>query len=85
MEKSFNSDVDMNGSAFHVQTEDWGCSNPYLVSRVFQNGQVIKTIKRPYSSRLVSALLFNPQSVRLEMKKQHREILDQLLSGDLSD
>lgn len=52
LEKGFNSDVIFRGMNFHVQTEDWGFNNPYLVSRIYQNGAVIKSVKTPYSEVL---------------------------------
>lgn len=91
MEKGFNSDVMYRGLNFHVQTEDWGHDNPYLVSRVYQNGAVIKSIKTPYSEvlRPSTGLLnrhrhgFDPQAIREALRNQHEKILDQLLSGQL--
>jgi len=52
LEKGFNSDVIFKGMNFHVQTEDWGLNNPYLVSRIYQNGAGIKSVKTPYSEVL---------------------------------
>jgi len=91
VEKGLNSDVMYKGLYFHVQTEDWGHDNPYLVSRVYQNGAVIKSIKTPYSEvlRPSTGLLnkhrnrFDPEAIREALRKQHEKILDQLLSGQL--
>jgi predicted secreted protein len=43
-----NSDLFIQGQKIHIQTEDWGLSQKILVSRVFQNGSVMKTFKLPY-------------------------------------
>lgn len=91
MEQGFNSDVLYRGLNFHVQTEDWGHENPYLVSRVYQNGAVVKSIKTPYSEvlRPSSGLVrrhrlgVDPQAIREALRAQHEKILDQLLSGQL--
>jgi hypothetical protein len=91
MEKGINSDVIFKGMNFHVQTEDWGAENPYLVSRVYQNGAVIKSIKTHYSEVLGGSsmrglrvgTLVEPQAIRLALRDQHQRILDQLLRGDL--
>ncbi len=83
MEKGFNSDVSWLGSEYHVQTEDWGAANPYLVSRVFHNGAVVKSIKTSYSEILPSGPASEARTIRLAMKIQHQEILDLLLSGKL--
>lgn len=87
MEKGFNSDLVFRGLNFHVQSEDWGFENPYLVSRVYQNGAVIKSVKTPYSEVLGSGLMsrhrVDSQAIRLALREQHQKILDQLLSGQL--
>jgi hypothetical protein len=87
MEKGFNSDIMFKGMNFHIQTEDWGSNNPYLVSRVYQNGAVIKSLKTPYSEVLDFARLarqrIDTQAIRLALRQQHEKILDLLLSGQL--
>ena len=83
MEKGFNSDVSWLGSQYHVQTEDWGNANPYLVSRVFQNGAVVKSIKTAYTEVLPHGPSAEARVIRLAMKIQHQQILDLLLSGQL--
>lgn len=83
VEKGFNSDVAWRGTEYHVQTEDWGAGNPYLVSRVFQNGAVVKSIKTSYSEVLPPGIAAESRAIRLAMKIQHQEILDLLLSGKL--
>lgn len=83
VEKGYNSDVSWLGSQYHVQTEDWGFDNPYLVSRVFKNGAVVKSIKTAYHEVLPRGPSAESKAIRLAMKIQHQEILDLLLSGKL--
>lgn len=83
MEKGFNSDIRWLGTEYHVQTEDWGTGNPFLVSRVFHNGAVVKSIKTSYSEVLPFGARLESKSIRLAMKAQHQQILDLLLSGKL--
>lgn len=87
MEKGFNSDVIFRGLNFHVQTEDWGDDNPYVVSRVYQDGAVVKSVKTPYSEILgfgrIHRRLVNRQDIRRAVEEQHQKILDLLLSGQL--
>ena len=91
VEKGFNSDIIYQGLSFHVQSEDWGAANPYIVSRVYQEGAVVKSVKTPYSE-LVSSLGFghvgfrrrpDPPAIRAALREQHEKILDLLLSGQL--
>ncbi len=83
MEKGFNSDIIYRGLTFHVQTEDWGRENPFLVSRVYQSGAVIVSVKTPYAEVLPRALARDPQAIRLALREQHQKILDHLVSGQL--
>lgn len=77
MEKGFNSDIYYKGEKFHIQTEDWGDTNPCVVTKIFRNGAVIKTIKTPYASAQQKT------AVRMTLKYQHTQVLDLLLSGQL--
>ncbi|MCB0341186.1 MAG: hypothetical protein H6626_12480 [Pseudobdellovibrionaceae bacterium] len=83
VEKGFNSDITVYGTSFHVQTEDWGRENPFLVSRIFRNGAVLKSIKTSYTDVLPRGVTSPPQAIRLAMKVQHESILDLLVSGQL--
>ena len=83
MEKGFNSDVSWRGTEYHVQTEDWGSANPFLVSRVFHNGAVVKSIKTSYGEVLPHGTRAEAKTIRLAMKIQHQQILDLLVSGKL--
>jgi len=90
-QKGFNSDVVYRGMNFHVQSEDWGAGNPYLVSRVYQNGAVIKSVKTAYSEVLGPSAgsarstrpQVDPNAIRYALREQHEKILDLLLSGQL--
>ena len=87
MEKGFNSDVMYRGLEFHVQTEDWGRENPYLVSRVYQNGAVINSLKTSYSDVLPRSPIRDVKSFRsaisVAMRDQHQRIMDALVAGEL--
>lgn len=83
MEKGLNSDVSVQGIDFHVQTEDWGRDNPFIVSRVYKSGAVVKSIKTSYQEALKSGPRSDREALRLAIQKQHSEILDLVLSGQL--
>jgi hypothetical protein len=88
VEKGFNSDIIYRGMTFHVQSEDWGTENPYIVSRVFSEGAVIKSVKTPYSELLGFGpgswrRRPDPQAIRSALRDQHEKILDLLVSGQL--
>ena len=83
MQKGFNSDLNLGNSSVHIQTEDWGNQNPFIVTRVFKNGAVIQTLKTPYEIVLPFGPISDDQAIRLAMKDQHSKILDLLFSGQL--
>jgi len=83
LQKGFNSDIHFAGSLFHIQTEDWGRSNPYFVSRVFKGGAVLKSIKVAYEEILPRGNASGPDAIGLALELQHKKILDLLLSGQL--
>ena len=80
MELSLNSDINLGNDSFHVQTEDWGVASPYIVSRIYKNGAVLKSIKTPYSE-IVDAPIWDKNAVELAVKSQHDQLVEQLLTG----
>ncbi|MDX9730635.1 MAG: hypothetical protein RBT63_02585 [Bdellovibrionales bacterium] len=86
MEKGFNSDLTVGGVIYHVQTEDWGFANPWLVTRVYKSGAVIDSIKTPYSevlrNRNAFLLLRNKaamsEALQQAMREQHEKIVNAL-------
>jgi hypothetical protein len=83
MVKGYNTDIRYQGLSYHIQTEDWGEENPFLVSRVFQSGAVIKSLKIHYSEVLPEVYENRMQTLGFIMKVQHDKILDLLTSGQL--
>lgn len=83
MEKGFNSDIIVHGRNYHVQTEDWGMENPFVVSRIYLNGAVVNSVKSHYTEIINLRIGWSQDSIRLAMREQHQKILDQLVSGQL--
>jgi hypothetical protein len=81
MQKGYNSDIQVKGQSYHVQTEDWGDQNPFLVSRIFLNGAVIKTIKTSHQEALKQASIRTSDALQAALKLQHNRVLDQLFTG----
>lgn len=83
MQKGFNSDITVRGQKYHVQTEDWGMQNPFLVSRIFCNGAVMKTIKIPHSQVLRTGSVQTEEAIKLALHRQHSNIIDTLMAGGM--
>ena len=84
MQKGFNSDISIRGYSYHVQTEDWGQANPFLVSRVFRSGAVLKTIKTAYNEALKTESVKNEEAIKSAMRKQHHRICEQVHIGEIT-
>lgn len=82
MEAGLNSDIKVIDREFHVQTEDWGWENPFIVTKIFSQGAVLKSYKTPYQELLQSTFP-SEQSIRTAIERQHKEILDRLISGHI--
>lgn len=78
MDHGFNSDILVKGISYHVQTEDWGDGNPFIVTRIFKGGAVVKSVKTAYQEIWKRTQKNDRQAIRLAMQLQHQEILDQL-------
>ncbi len=83
VEPGFNSDIVYAGATYHVQTEDWGEDNPFVVTRVYHSGAVVLSLKTSYVQINEKNFATGRQAVRLGMREQHQKILDQLVSGTL--
>jgi hypothetical protein len=83
MQKGFNSDITVRGQKYHVQTEDWGTQNPFLVSRIFCNGAVMKTIKTPHDKVLQTGSAQYTEAIKHALHRQHSHIIDTLMSGGM--
>lgn len=83
MLKGFNSDISVRGISYHIQTEDWGAENPFLVTRIFCQGAVFKTIKISHADALKSGSVRDHEALRLALKAQHHRVVEDLTSGIL--
>lgn len=68
-----NADLFIQGQKIHIQTEDWGTAQQVMVSRVFQNGSVMKTFKLPYE-KIPQAEL--PSQRKMALAKLHQHTLN---------
>lgn len=83
MLRGHNSDLQVRGKSYHVQTEDWGAANPFLVSRIYCNGAVVKTFKTPHEEALKDSSVSYPEALRQALHRQHARVVDSLLAGEL--
>lgn len=83
MQKGFNSDVTVKGKGYHIQTEDWGTGNPFIVTRVYASGAVLKTVKSAYEEVLRGGPVSDSAAIHQAMRRQHHRVMDDLIGGSL--
>lgn len=68
--QGLNTDFYLNGKHYHLQTEDWGSDKPYLVTRLYCQGAVLKTLKRSYND-IFGTVHISSDVVQVALKHQH--------------
>ena len=75
MQGCLNSDIKVCGVLYHIQTEDWGREQGFLVSHIFKTGVLVKKIKTSYSEVLPEGAQHQEHLIKLAAKWQHEAIL----------
>ncbi|HWF37240.1 MAG TPA: hypothetical protein VG322_01890 [Candidatus Acidoferrales bacterium] len=82
MSSGFNTDIEVGGRIFHVQTEDRGPEYFVIDTAVYHNGQVLYRHSRSYE-HFVKSPEFNRQDLRERVEEQHRCMIEDLQAGVL--
>jgi hypothetical protein len=77
----FNTDIEHDGTVYHVQTEDKGRSNPFVESLVYASGEILYSRRTPYHDLVEQDV--DADTVATIMERQHREIVQSIGSGTL--
>jgi hypothetical protein len=75
----FNTEIEHEGSAFHVQTQDQGGNTHYVESVIYRSGKVLSSRRTYYTSFLNSSTLQN--KIREIIQEQHSTILKEITEG----
>ncbi len=81
MISGFNHNLRHQGILFHVQTEDGGIANPYVVTTVFFQGNVVAQRRRGYEK--FTQIPEREEIVRTMMQEQHKEMMKDLVNNRL--
>jgi hypothetical protein len=77
-----NHNLEVDGVAFHVQTEDLGPRVPQIVTHVFrEGGQVIKVARLDYSKHLANPNL--SRALPKVIRAHHQAVTRKLVAGEL--
>lgn len=82
MLSGLNADVEYSGKIFHVQTEDGGKVSSSVVTTLFSSGAILTQRKTSYAEQVNSNNLRT--IVKDLMNEQHRQMIDDLKAGRLS-
>ena len=79
----FNTDIEFQGTVYHVQTEDKGLARPVLMTLVYDRGTILASKRTPYDDLVATGLDENALAERLQ--KQHRTICAAIRAGRIED
>jgi len=75
----FNTDIEFEGTTYHVQTEDRSGSNPLIESLVYMKGEILATRRTEYRYLLEAGA--GMADIQALMERQHRAIIEAIRNG----
>ncbi|HLM60667.1 MAG TPA: hypothetical protein VK308_07685, partial [Pyrinomonadaceae bacterium] len=79
----FNTDIEFQGTIYHVQTEDKGVKTPLILSLVYDRGTILASKRSAYNDLLIGKFDENILAERLQ--KQHNLICAAVRTGRIED
>ena len=79
----FNTDIEHDGTVYHVQTEDKGLDSPIILSLVYAGGTILASKRSPYEDLIAEG--FSDEALAERLKRQHRLICAAIHSGRIDD
>jgi hypothetical protein len=83
MTTGFNSNVEVGGAVYHVQTEDRGLQHPFVDTVVLSGGRVVYRRSVGYQDLLSAAAPVDEAALAARIEQQHQEILEGMRDGSL--
>ena len=78
----YNTNINYKGKTYHVQTEDSGIKNPFIITLLYLQGTILASNRISYAE-LASRPDYK-KNVRELMKEQHKSMIKELISGKYS-
>jgi len=79
----FNTDIEHEGTVYHVQTEDKGLDSPLILSLVYAGGAILASKRSPYEDLIESG--FSEDLLAERLKRQHRLICAAINAGRIEE
>ncbi len=83
MISGFNSDIEFQGTVYHVQTEDKGLVTPIILSLVYSRGEILASKRSPYDDLIAAG--FDEAELSDRLQRQHKLIIAAIRSGRIDD
>jgi hypothetical protein len=79
----FNTDVEHDGTVYHVQTEDKGLETPFILSLVYVGGAILASKRSPYTDLVASG--FDQSILGERVQRQHKLICAAVSAGRIDE
>jgi hypothetical protein len=79
----FNTDIEHNGTVYHVQTEDKGLETPFILSLVYVGGAILASKRAPYDDLIGAG--FDQTTLGERLQRQHKLICAAINAGRIED
>jgi hypothetical protein len=79
----FNTDVEHEGTVYHVQTEDKGLDSPLILSLVYVGGAILASKRAPYDDLISKG--FDEKELAERLNRQHKLICAAIRAGRIDD
>lgn len=79
----FNTDIEFQGTIYHVQTEDKGVKTPLILSLVYDRGTILASKRSAYNDLLMGE--FDEKILAERLQKQHNLICAAIRTGRIED
>jgi hypothetical protein len=79
----FNTDIEYEGTVYHVQTEDKGLDTPLILSLVYVGGAILASKRSRYDDLISKG--FDEKELAERLNRQHKLICAAIRSGRIDD
>ncbi len=79
----FNTDIEYEGTVYHVQTEDKGLETPVILSLVYVGGAILASKRSPYDDLVVAG--FDATTLSERLNRQHKLICAAITAGRIEE
>ncbi len=79
----FNTDIEHNGTIYHVQTEDKGLNAPIILSLIYVGGAILASKRSPYDDLIAAG--FDQHALAERLQRQHKLICAAISAGRIED